>query len=355
MSVPSHAELDAARHVGDPAADETVAALGRDVWIVNAALRHVHRNGEPLPDGIPSVVRSFFTEHVAIPRWFDEASARRAQRWASRNLLPITVALFCASLPTAYGAARGARVLAGTGRMQGARLDRRINETAQFVLDVVAEGGLAPGGSAIRAIQKVRLMHAAVRAHLVEKGLGDGEVPINQEDMLGTLCTFSIVVLRSLRLLGVPMEDRDAEDYYQLWRASGAMLGIHEEILPVDFPSACDATDRVAARQFASSEHGRALMAALLEAMEEHVPGLRFGPRYLVRYLVGEQLADLLGVPADDGFRTKVAVLRLLPRVPSLSSLATRLSSVIGRPLLEGIIAAKLDGAPPTFAMPFRA
>jgi len=350
----SHAELDAARQVGDPMADALVAGLGADVWIVNAALRHVHRNAEPLPEGVPPSVRRFFDEHAVVPGWVDRDAVARAQRWATRHLIGITVALFCGSLPTAYGAARGARVLAATGRMRGDALDRRVNETAQFVLHVVAEGALGPDGAGLRAIQKVRLLHAAVRSHLLDRGLGDGEVPINQEDMLGTLFTFSVVAVRSLRLLGVPVHDDEAEDYYQLWRAASAMLGIEEARLPVGWASACDLAERIAARQMQESEHGRALMASLLAGMERHVPGLGFAPRYLVRYLVGDRLADVLGVPDDGAFQAKLAAIRFLPRVRGgrLSALVGRLLPVVGRPLLESVVAVKLEGASPSFPMP---
>lgn len=352
--LPSHAELDRERLAGDPPADAAVAALGPNAWVVNAMLRHVHKNGAPLPDAVPAVVARLFAEHVTPPPWLDEARAQRAQRWASKHLFHITVALFCASLPTAYGAAKGARVLAATGRMQGNNLDRRVNETAQFVLDVVAEGGFSPEGSALRAIQKVRLIHAAVRRHLLDKGLGDGEVPINQEDLLGTLFTFSVVVIRALRRLGVAVSEAEADDYYHLWRAVGAALGVRHDLLPADHTSACDLSDRIAARQIRPSEHGRALFTALITGIESHVPRLRFAPRMLVRYLVGDRLADDLGAPPDGDFQAKLAVLRLLPGLPGkpLTSLAVRLSPLLGRPLLEAVIAAKLGGAPAAFAMP---
>jgi hypothetical protein len=249
VRLPTNEELDRARHVGDPPADAAVAALGRDAWIVNAALHHVRRNDEPLPEGVPAVVRGLFAEHVVPPPWLDQGRVSRAQAWASRHCLLITVALFCGSLPTAYGAARGARVLAATGRLRGPELDRRVNETARFVLDVVAEGGLVGRGFALRAIQKVRLAHAAVRAHLIETGAVDDEVPINQEDMLGTLSTFSVVVVRSLRLLGAKVRDDEADDYHHLWRCVGAMLGIREDLLPLDYASGCGVADQIAARQ----------------------------------------------------------------------------------------------------------
>jgi len=351
MALLSHEALDAARHMGDPEADAVVDALGPEAWSVNAMLRHVHRNDEALPPGVPSSVRALFAEHAALPSWYDEARARRAERWASRHMLHVTVALFCASLPTAYAAERGARVLATTGRMTGAQLDRRVNETAQFVLDVVREGGLAPGGSAIRAVQKVRLVHAAVRRH-VRASFDD--TPINQEDMLGTLCTFSVVVTRSLRLLGIAVTPEEEEDYYQLWRAVGAMLGIRHELLPATAPEALDLSRRIASRHLRASPHGRALMASLLAGMEDHVPGLRWVPRYLVRYLVGDEMADCLGVPGSGVLQDKLVALRILPRAPraGLASLLRGLSLAVGRPLCDAAVTAKLRASPAAFAMP---
>ena len=114
------------------------------------------------------------------------------------------MALFGASLPEAYAAARGARVLNLTGGMVD-DLVRRVNETAQMIIDAMGtEGGIRPGESGYNDIRRVRLMHAAVR-HLV---LNDPSVqppwdrtvsvPLNQEDLLGTLMTFTQIVFGAL-------------------------------------------------------------------------------------------------------------------------------------------------------------
>src|SRR6185503_16093268 len=130
-------QLDQARQRGDAPADAVLAQLGPDAWASAAQLRHVYRNDAPLPATLARAVLELFEQHARLPPWFEPARARRAATFAERRLLPITVALFCASLPSAYAAARGSRVLAATGRMHGAALDQRVNETAQFVLDVL--------------------------------------------------------------------------------------------------------------------------------------------------------------------------------------------------------------------------
>lgn len=353
MSLADHAELDAARHVGDREADAVIAALGDRVWVVNAALRHSHRNDDDFVEAVPVSVRRFFDERIALPAWFEPERARRARRWAKDHLFHIVTALFCASLPTAYAAPRGARILRGTGRMEGTDLDRRVNETAQFVLEVLAEDGSDPSGHALRSIGKVRLMHAAVRSHLACK-LTEDEVPINQEDMLGTLFTFSLVVVRSTRLLGVEMSDDEADDFFHLWRAVGSMLGIEDRLLPESYDAALVLGRRIAGRQFGPSEHGRALTADLLAGIERHVSGMTWAPRHLMRYLVGDEIADHIGLPTDGAFQDRLLLLRFLPRMTSspINALLRTLSPRIGRPLFHAVIAKKLSGAPADYAMP---
>jgi hypothetical protein len=346
----SDASLDAARGCGDEAADRLVAQLGGRVWQVNALLRGVRRNDDPLPASLPGEVRELFATAAALPPWVDRTRILAAQSWAQRHLLHITLALFGASLPSTYAAARGARVLLGTGRMQG-DLDRRVNETARFVLDILRPGALDPSGSALVAIRKVRLIHAAVRA--LVPSLEPGEVPINQEDLLGTLLGFSVVVIRAMRRMGVEIAPGSAEDFYQLWRSVAVVIGLRDDMIPRDLTAANRAADRIAARQFRASPHGRALMASLLARMVAHVdvPGLRASPQFLVRYLLGERTAELLGIPAANESIARALSMRGLGRITSRLVFG-QLVPLVGRRLLDSVITVKLQGAPVHFDMP---
>lgn len=354
--IPSYEQLEAARQQGDAPADAVVDRLGDSAWALNGLLRGVLRNGDALPPAVPDFVEELFTREMAMPSFAEPERIARAERWSSEHAFHLSTALFCASLPTAYAAARGARVLAATGRMGSSDLDRRVNETARFVFDVVGPRAFEPEGSAIRGVQKVRLMHAAVRRHLVDRAFIADEVPINQEDMLGTLLTFSVTVVRAVRRLGRAIHPREADDFYHLWRVVGAMLGIREELLPTDFASADATMDRIEERQFRASEHGRALMSLLLARIEAHVklPGLGFAPRWMIRHLVGDAIADLLGIPRADLPRfARVAPLPSFAR-SGAEALVMKLAPLVGRPLLETAISVKLRGETPAFAMPSR-
>ena len=358
------------RQVGDETADALFEQLdgGGAVWAVNALLAGVRKNGQPLPVALPTELASFLVRAGELPRWADPTRLDRAARWADARLPYVSISLLCASLPILFCGAKGAAVLHATGRMIE-DVDRRVNETGRFVLDVVAPGGFGPSGSAIVSALKVRLMHAAVRKHVRGRpGVAADEVPINQEDMLGTLLAFSLVALRAMRRLGLPITAPEREDYWHLWRVVGHLLGVRGELLPRDHGDASRLLDRMmdhmtapsaaamgeGARQ-PSNPHARALMAALLAGMERHVPSeaLANVPRQLVRHLVGDRMAELLAVA--------------LPVAPSLAwtraadwltrsgpSMVVRLGPILGRMLHEKIVDVKLDGRAHTFPAPLR-
>jgi len=340
-------QLDEARQRGDSPADTVIAQLGPDAWTCAARLRHVYRNDAPLPATLPGAVLQLFDQHAQLPPWFDRRCARRAATFAERHLPAITVALFCASLPSAYAAARGSRVLATTGRMHGVALDQRVNETAQFVLDVLSPRAFEPDGCGLRSVQKVRLMHAAVRARFRPDW---GEIAINQEDLLGTLGTFSVVVVRALRRLGLRVTAQEAEDFYQLWRGVGFALGIEPPLLPTNYDSAEELCDHIARRQVCSSQHGRDLFDALLVRLQDHSPLPRAVPHRLVRYLAGSPVADALGLAHTRELDDAAALLRWLPRPSALDALGREISALLGRPLLQSVVVYKLRGSVATFA-----
>src|SRR5437667_191354 len=77
---------------------------------------------------------------------------------------------------------------------------RRVAESAQFCLHVMDPNAFVLGSKLVPAVQKVRLIHAAVRWMLLHNPhepwpVEERGVPICQEDMLGAFLLFSLEVI----------------------------------------------------------------------------------------------------------------------------------------------------------------
>ena len=179
-----------------------------------------HQRELPPADQVPAV-RAYFAQHADLPEWADIAALRRGQQFFNVFGVHIASALFCASLPMSYTAPEGAQVLTHTMALVS-DTRRRLAQTGEMLLDVMGANDAAdaaPFGSdthSFHAPHGVRLFHAAVRYMLRHDptfdaaGLGE---PINQEDLLGTLTAFTVVVLDSLERFGIPVSDDDRDAY----------------------------------------------------------------------------------------------------------------------------------------------
>jgi uncharacterized protein (DUF2236 family) len=301
----SDARLDELRLVGDEPADAVVTALFADggVEAVNALLGRLTRDDELVPAALPAIVRDYLTA-TAVPA-LDAAAAEAGERVFAEHGPEILLMLACYSLPAAYAAKKGVEVLYRTGYL-ARRPNRRLFETTQMVIDVMTPGGLEAQGRGSRTVQKVRLMHAAIR-HLVQADTAapwDAAamgVPINQEDLAGTLMTFSWLVIDGLRRLGVELGDAAATAYLEAWRVVGGHMGVQPELVPADLAEAKTLTETIQRRQIAPSESGRALTTALLEMLEGNLPGpARDVPAAAMRLCLPPAVADGLGVPRHD-------------------------------------------------------
>jgi ER-bound oxygenase mpaB/B'/Rubber oxygenase, catalytic domain len=365
--------LDRMRELGDPMADIPVAAvLERDgVDAVRALMRSLVRVDQPVPAELPDEIQAYLLETLPLPEWADADKIKRGQQLFETWGVPIAICLFCASLPSSYAAANGVKALYLTARLDtDAR--RRVMETGQFLIDVLTVGGLDEHGKGRRTIQRVRLMHAAVR-HLIRArneltpGMWhpDWGTPINQEDLAGTLLSFSYVVADPLRRLGVRLGAKDVDAYLHLWNVIGHLLGVRDELLVSDVADALALVDTIERRQFKASPEGQELTRALISLLDELTPLHRLDETIppLIRHLIGEDTADLLGVPksdlADDlGWIARIAnwfyvhvlgqVERDLPRFQLMS----RIARPFGRDLLNALFKLERGGERPPFDIP---
>jgi len=355
-------QLQPYREMGDPPADEMIAALvqGGQVPAVNVLMRHLVQNEYPIPESLPPAVRAYLDRTDDLPDWADRARLEAGERVFVRYGPELVVILHCYSLPFCYLGMNGVQVLNLTDRLES-NPTRRILETAQMLVDVMQPGGLAgKEGRGRRTIQKVRLMHAAVRrmARLAPSWREAWGLPINQEDLAGTLMSFSWVGLDGLKKLGVELSADDREAYLHCWNVAGWLLGIRRELLPRDEARATDLAHAVARHQFGPSPAGRDLCGALVKHTAYHLPGNAFEhlAPVMIHYFLGEQWASWLGLPPGLSFERLAGLVRALDlRVSELfagSRALSRLVELAGLKFLEAAIYCERGGNRPSFAIP---
>jgi hypothetical protein len=303
--------LDRMRQTIDPPADDVATALDEGAHRLVGDLIKKRAmwdaDGEPSRQ-LPEPVRVYMKKASALPPWRDEALVNEAEQFFLLYGLASSTLLACASLPQCYVMKYGTEVLAYTKFLQ-VHPTRRIRETAQMVMDVMVPGGLKPGGRGIRATMKVRVMHAIVRHMIMNDPRATANpadadlrakfgLPINQEDMVYTLMTFSYVVIEGFRTMGYAMNERQREGYIHCWNVVGYLMGISEEVLPAGFDAAKELFEAIQRRQHGQSEAGVKLTEALLASVQDAVPGDHHDPLVaaLARKLVGDVTADTLGI-----------------------------------------------------------
>ncbi|MDP2340003.1 MAG: oxygenase MpaB family protein [Deltaproteobacteria bacterium] len=356
------ADLRKMRAAADRVADDVIASVFADgqQGILGQIMGALVTTDEPIPPGLPAKARAYFKDTEGLPPWADPALILQGQKLFTQHGWLMAAGLFCSSLPQAYCAANGARVLTQTQGMTR-HVRRRILETAQFLFDVCVEGGFAPGGRGIRAAQKVRLMHATIRHLVLLKGEWDPPalgLPINQEDLAGTLMTFSVVLLDAVKTCGVTVPADDAAAFLHLWKVCGHFLGVDPALVPHDVADGRALMQAIRDDQWNQSVQGQLLAADLIEAVEEYLPGevLDDLPEALIRFFTpppGPTLLNVGGAPILELILNAGAVLDDIFNVGDghqdpIELLVQRLA----RDLMIGIVNAQREGKQTGFRIP---
>lgn len=356
--------LDSMRGEGDPLADRLVADLHAEgrLQAADNFFRSLVTAMEPPRGSMPPSFEAYLEATAPDAFAVDHERLLAGQRLFAQYGPEMSMVLATYSLPASYCAANGVEVLWRTGKLY-TNPRRRVLETAQMLIDALQPGGLSLHGAGIRTAQRVRLMHAGVRFLLLNHptepwnpALG---MPINQEDLAGTQCTFSYVVLDGLDRLGLDLGDEQRESYLYAWEVIGLRMGLRPDLLPRDFAEAKLLTDTIHARQVRASEPGRQMMAALVAMLEENTPGTLvdgIGPTLIRHFIADEALCDGMGLPPADWTG---GLLRILDAAMHTLGLAERDHPVLRRAarelglrLLQGLVTAERGGSRPSFAIP---
>lgn len=223
--------LNELRRQGDPEADEAFQVILKDNEVegIRQLFSVMDSNDEvPAATQFP-VLSRFFEASESLPPDVDVARIHRGEDVFEEHAFAGALALLAKSLPEGYQAPNLAIILNISGDLR-TQTYRRLLGTLQTVVNISTCRGFQAGGRAIITAQKLRLLHAGVRA-LVPRSrpdyAGNYGMPVNQEDMLATIIGFSFLVIEGWRTLHLGLTQEQEEDYLYLWLTFARMMGVH--------------------------------------------------------------------------------------------------------------------------------
>jgi hypothetical protein len=356
------------RSVGDPIADRVVRGLfeAQGLGAVNDLMRKLVRNDGVPSEQLPPIVRDYLESTAQVPG-VDWKKVALGEQLFGRLGPEMLAVLGFYGLPMDYAAGKGVQVLHRTAYLANQPM-RRVLETTQMVIDVLSQGGLAPHGRGVRSAQKVRLMHAAVR-HLITHDpaapwdpavLG---VPINQEDMAGTLMTFAYIVLNGLDRLAIQVSEVERDAYFYCWTVVGRIMGVREDLIPASVDEGRSLAWHIFKAQGESTPQGRELARDLIKGYQQILPGPLDGmPASMMHFfmqpesLTGRNIAQMLGVPPPNWTlgvtRFAVGVDKFLAKHGIDNPLSSSIAGMVGREFIHGFLRAERGPGRPPFSIP---
>lgn len=327
--------LDRLRRQGDDDADECLRRILADNEGsgLGALFARMDANDEIPPSTHFPILSEFFRNTERIPPDVDLDRISRGERVFEDHAFSGALVLLTKSLPEGYQAPNLAIVLNVSGDLR-THTYRRLLGTLQTVVNVSTCRGFRHGGRAVITAQKLRLLHAGVR-FLTRRYRPEYErtygVPVNLEDMLGTILGFSLLVIQGWRTLGVGLTPRQEEDFFYLWMVFARMMGIHPPgepesttYLPENVAEAFTLYERYKERHYvdgSTNPDGVALAAANLEMFRRLIPfplrllGIGMLPRLCMHQLMGDQACRRLRIPVTPGRPLVVRVLLFVHRL----------------------------------------
>lgn len=284
------------RQHGDPLADEVFQYLKNNPSFYhqlpevtsNAALMALK-----LDEPVDRLLRVIQNKHAS----FDQAQLEKGQLVFEKYAVPIMAILALYALPYCYAGENGSKVLVQSKYLvENPR--KRLEETGEFLFAVGRRNAFKQDGVGTLQCLKVRLLHAGARYYANV----DEEVPVNQEDLLGTNLAFSLIVIRGLQKIGIELNANEKQAYIYLWNCVGQLLGIESELLPADLKQASILERAIRSRQFRPNDDGKKLMQALIDMYAEDWPFKGFGPADMISGFLGKEVSKCVGLDFSDFF-----------------------------------------------------
>jgi hypothetical protein len=355
-------ELEKLRSVGDPLADATIQELfeNNQKGTLANLMSQLNQNEDIEKTTSSPIIKKYFDESANIPIEINYEKLKSASEFYGVFGPEISMFLLMKSLPETYSCKNGVQVLYRTGRLMKNRdgsmdqFTRRLMETSQFVVDVLDPNAFTNKGRAIVTAQKVRLMHAAIRYYIQNDSSGEFPkwdndqygLPINQEDLAGTLCSFSSLILEAFSDQGIEIDKKFEEGFMHAWEIIGHVMGLQPNLIPKTNEEGLKLGHAILKHQESPSKEGVALTESCLDFIHHLVPGNRFNRviNLFVTDLIGTEKASMLGIENPQNKLAELETKLLLFAIDSVNEFKSNhdkrksLLTIFNRSLMKGML-----------------
>jgi ER-bound oxygenase mpaB/B'/Rubber oxygenase, catalytic domain len=271
---------------GDPIADAAITAM-RNAGLSQATVNRLLRGDLP-SDHLPQALNEFDEHLHAVPSWVDwERVDRGSKAVLAVGFIWMQLLLGPASLVNTYRPPGLARVLTSTERLVKVA-PRRIQETGAWLTAATHPGHLRVGEPGWIATAQVRLLHARVRAQLLNDGweVDEWGVPINQADLARTLLDFTVTPMVALERLGVGFTTQERDDVHHLFHLIAHLIGVDPSLHVDTDTEARSLAELLEVLNGPPDADARALVDAMIEAYVELLTPAIHVTRPMTRQLV---------------------------------------------------------------------
>ena len=307
--------------IGDPVADAVVAELARTASParVHELIATALNNYSDLPEGTSDALRNLIRHAGVLPDWFDRKLAREATRAFLRNSEMVLGALVGGAIIEGFST-----LISKPFRIRSRIMTngvRRLKQNLLQLLEQYLPGGIEPGGDGWKLSLRIRLVHAQARRLVAASDEWDQAtygLPLSAAHMLLGAAAFSGRLMEHVSRLGGDFSEREREAYVHVWRYTGLLLGIPDEIMFRDFASSIRSFE-IGAQCEPPADEDAIIMANSIVNSAPIVLGFtepgerRAMAKYMYqvsRELIGERLADELRFPRGS-LTKKLPLLRL--------------------------------------------
>jgi hypothetical protein len=293
-----NSEFDQLRSVQDPLADQLVSQL-----INNPELISLINSWTEIPAEIeksyPQEFQDYFNFYINQSELPEEILLKGQKLFDEKGDLYLAMLGFY-SLPYSYAFGDGAEVLVRSKRILD-DIGQRLGETGTFIMDIFEPGAFMTKKKAYLTCAKVRLIHAFSRYFISSyaKDWNDSfGKPINQEDLIGTNLTFSLIVLRGWKKMGFQVSNNEVDLLMNYWKWVGKMMGIDTNYWPDNSKEAFELEKLIRKRHLRQSDAGNRLVNALISYYKSTIPDQLISAQILpiLNFFLGKEASKALGI-----------------------------------------------------------